>query len=101
MTDGVTYLWLVLGIGFVLITGARLGAGGHTTLAGLFPPMAVRDWPHGVQEPDAPRFAVDHLDALRGGAILVPPGTARSAEPGDPVEPAEIIELYDRPWTSS
>jgi hypothetical protein len=93
MPDGLTYVALILGFSFVLIAGARLGAGSQTILAGLFPPPAVRDWPVGVQEPDAPRFAVAHLDALR-------PGRAPTPEPDDPVESADIFELFERPLSN-
>ena len=34
-------------------------------MTGLFPQNDKRDWPHGVQETDVPRFAVEHLDSLR------------------------------------
>ena len=49
----------------MLVTGALLGAGTESSLVGLFPQSAARDWPHGVQETDVPRFAVEHLDSLR------------------------------------
>ena len=39
--------------------------------AGLFPSRGGRDWPTGVQEGDAPRFAVQHLDDLRPGQPAV------------------------------
>jgi len=65
MSDGLTVVWLLLGFGFVLIAGSRLEAGSHLSLAGLFPRDGVRDWPVGVQETDAPRFDVAHIDALR------------------------------------
>jgi hypothetical protein len=65
MTDGLTVIWLIIGFGFLVVAGARLGAGSHTSLTGLFPPRGARDWPTGVQEPDAPRFEVSHLDGLR------------------------------------
>lgn len=67
MSDGVTYLGLVVGFGFILVAGIRLGEGSRDLLAGLFPAHGARDWPTGVQEGDAPRFAVGHLDGLRPG----------------------------------
>ena len=66
MSDGVVSLSLVVGFGFILIAGSHLGAG---SLAGLFAARGVRDWPTGVQEGDAPRFAVRHLDGLRPGSL--------------------------------
>ena len=77
MPDGVVSVTLVVGFGFILIAGSRLGAGSHHALAGLFAQHGVRDWPRGVQETDAPRFAVRHLDALRPGqATLIDTSTA-------------------------
>jgi hypothetical protein len=83
MPDGPTYLSVVLGFAFVLIAGAWLAPGSPTILGGLFAPQAARDWPIGVQEPDA------HLDALR---------------PDEPVShllvglvvPSEIVEHFER-----
>jgi len=65
MTDPVTILWLLAGFGFLLLAGAIIGAGSDSVLTGLFPQNGAREWPHGVQETDVPRFAVEHLDALR------------------------------------
>ena len=65
MSEALTVIGLVLGFGFLIAAGMGLSAGSHLSLAGLFPVQAVRDWPHGVQEPDAPRFDVAHLDGLR------------------------------------
>jgi hypothetical protein len=89
MPDGVTYVALFLAFGFVLIAGLRLSPGSPTILGGIFPPHAVRDWPLGVQEPDAPRFAVAHLDGLRPGG---PP-----APTPDVIDSPELIELFERP----
>jgi len=68
MLDITTILWLIAGFGFLLAVGALLGAGTDPSLTGLFPQSGARDWPHGVQETDVPRFAVEHLDALRPAA---------------------------------
>ena len=95
MPDGVTYLALVAGFGFVLIAGLRLGAGSPTILSGLFPPPAVRDWPPGVQEPDAPRFAVAHLDALRDGTVSPATPMVRE-EPVGTIASPQVVELYER-----
>jgi len=65
MLDISTILWLIGGFAFLFAVGALLGAGSETSLAGLFPQNGAREWPHGVQETDVPRFAVEHLDALR------------------------------------
>ena len=81
---------LVAGVGFVLVVGGRIGEGSPTALAGLFPAHGVRDWPTGVQESDAPRFDVAHLDALRPGVVVEPGAPGVSADPGCP---ARIEEL--------
>jgi hypothetical protein len=65
MPDGVVYVTLIVGFGFVVVAGARIGAGSHHSLAGLFPASGAREWPRGVQEADAPHFDVTHLDGLR------------------------------------
>jgi hypothetical protein len=54
--------------GLLLVAGAWFGAGSPAALVGLFGAHGVRDWPTGVQEADAPRFAVAHLDSLRPDA---------------------------------
>jgi hypothetical protein len=104
MVDGVTYLSLALGFGFILVAGARLGAGSHTALGGLFPSRPVVDWPTGVQEADAPRFDIAHLDALGHGMTLEPPirptaeATARAMAEAtaDGLASLEVVELYER-----
>jgi hypothetical protein len=97
MPDGLTYLWLILGFGFILVAGARLGAGSHTALAGLFPSRPVIDWPSGVQEGDAPRFDVAHLDALQHGMTVIPPVREHTATSNDEPASIEIVDLYERP----
>jgi hypothetical protein len=96
MSDGVTYLGLVVGFGFILVAGWRLGAGSRDVLAGLFPAHGVRDWPTGVQEGDTPRFAIGHLDGLRPvPAILRDGSPARLGEPFDLLLP-ELVDLGSR-----
>ena len=68
MIDISTILWLIAGFAFLLVAGALLGAGTDSSLDGMFPRSNERDWPQGVQETDVPRFAVEHLDALRPAA---------------------------------
>ena len=64
MIDFGTILWLVAGFGVLFAVAALAGTGTDSFLTGLFPQNEARDWPHGVQETDVPRFAVEHLDAL-------------------------------------
>ena len=59
-----TILWLAAGFGVLFAAAALAGSGSEPFLSGLFPRNDARDWPHGVQETDVPRFAVEHLDAL-------------------------------------
>jgi hypothetical protein len=47
---------VIAGFAFVLIAGARLGAGAPAAFGGLFPTQGRNDWPIGVQESDVPRF---------------------------------------------
>ncbi len=90
MYDGLTIIGLIFGFGFLMVAGARLRAGSHLSLTGLFPAPGVRDWPHGVQEPDAPRFDVAHLDGLRRGGEPV----RDPVRIDDEIQPhPEIVEL--------
>ena len=63
--------------------------------SGLFPAQGPPDWPHGVQEPDAPRFALEHVKALRPNGDG--PGTLSSTEFVDEGRAGEIIDLFNRP----
>jgi hypothetical protein len=65
MIDISTILWLVGGFAFLVFAGALIGAGTDASIGGMFPQSSERNWPQGVQEMDVPRFAVEHLDALR------------------------------------
>jgi hypothetical protein len=76
--------------------GGRRGDGPAGLLSGLFAAQGRPDWPHGVQEPDAPRFAVEHALELRPGhddrsRVTVGPGVDEDESVG------EIIELFNRP----
>jgi hypothetical protein len=64
MLDFGTILWVLAGFGVLFAAAALAGSGTEPFLTGLFPHDEARDWPHGVQETDVPRFAVEHLDAL-------------------------------------
>ena len=88
MSDGVVSLIVVVGFAFILIAGSHVGAG---SLAGLFAARGVRDWPTGIQEGDAPRFAVRHLDGLRPGQPAV---ISTSATDEDAVD-GPRVELFD------
>jgi hypothetical protein len=59
MADGPTFISAIVGFGIVIVAGFMLGGGSHS-LTGLFAAQGTRDWPIGVQEPDAPHFLFDH-----------------------------------------
>ncbi len=62
---------VIVGFGRITLAGALLGAGSHHALSGLWPSESHGDWPRGVQEGDAPRFAVEHAVALRPTPAVV------------------------------
>ena len=95
MSDGVVPLTLILGFGFILFAGSRLGAGSHQAFAGLFAARGGRDWPTGIQEGDAPRFAVRHLDGLRPGSPAVIT-TGVTTIDTDEAPRAELFDLGSR-----
>lgn len=71
------------------------GRGPADLFAGLFQAQGGPDWPHGVQEADAPRFALEHAEALRPGSDA-DPGAADPAAAVEPRLDGEIIELFNR-----
>ena len=81
------------GLAFVQVVGGRSGEATHAGLAGLFPAQGRRDWPVGVQESDAPRFDVAHLDALRPGTVPNSDPDDPGSDPGGSSQPVEIVEL--------
>ena len=97
VSDAVPVLGL-LAVGYLIVVGStRLGPGASLTLSGLWAPQGRTDWPHGVQEMDAPQFEVTHLDALQPGTPMVLSGPVADAT-ADPDEPQpEMVELFDRP----
>jgi hypothetical protein len=96
MSDVVVSVTVIVGFGFVIVAGAHLGAGTHRSLAGLFPASGVRDWPQGVQEGDAPRFAVAHLDGLRPDQPMTVAVVPCSAEDPIATPPTELVDLGSR-----
>ena len=86
MPDGFTIVSVIVGFALVTVAGAKLGAGSHTSLQGLFPAQGRRDWPTGVQEVDAPRF------------VFAPPSIGPLSEdtaPGPMI--GDLEELYAGP----
>jgi|SRR6478735_10316113 len=96
MPDGVVSISIIVGIGFILVAAAHIGAGSLQAFGGLFAPQNVRDWPTGIQEGDAPRFDVRHLDELRPGQPDVIATSTIADDVGDGPR-TEVIELGSRP----
>ena len=86
----------VIGFGLIIVAGARMGAGSHLALGGLFPAQGRSDWPQGVQEGDAPRFAVEHSAALRPPASAEAPAMVELDDREVALPTLEPIELHVR-----
>jgi hypothetical protein len=90
--DPFTIVLVAVGFGAIAVAGARFGAS-TTSLAGLFVRQGAPSWPRGVQEDDAPHFALERLasdppgraDATAGledrTGHATPIGAVRSAAP--------------------
>lgn len=87
MPDGMVLPVLGLTFGFVLVAGSWLRKGSPDLMAGLFASPSTGEWPPGVQEADAPRFDVAHVDAIRH---------AQTSPVENPIEPPDLVELFDR-----
>jgi hypothetical protein len=69
MVDIITVLSVFAGFVFVLVVGAKLGAGSTDSVIGLFRFEDMPPRPHGVQESDLPRFVFrDSKDLATGAA---------------------------------
>src|SRR3954447_23300308 len=90
MSDLAVLVAVLLGFALLILGASWLGAGSTLSLQGLWARPAMRDWPEGVQEDDAPRFSVDHLEGLRPGTPMLL--ETRSADDDDGPQP-EIVEL--------
>lgn len=96
VSDAVPVLALLAIGGLIVVGSSRLGHVTSMALSGLWAPHGRTDWPHGVQEMDAPSFEVTHLDALQQGTpmVLIAAAADGSAELEEPLP--EMIELFDR-----
>jgi hypothetical protein len=74
------------------------GRGPAVLFSGLFKSEGFAEWPHGVQEPDAPHFAVEHADSLRPRAEIGPEAEGMTADIDADLD-GEIIELFNRRLT--
>jgi hypothetical protein len=69
MPDGLAFISMIVGFGLVIVAGAKLGAGSHIALAGLFAIHGPSEWPTGVQEADAPRFVFARSSAVMAADV--------------------------------
>ncbi|HYH93253.1 MAG TPA: hypothetical protein VD763_08860 [Candidatus Saccharimonadales bacterium] len=86
-----TTLLALVGVLAIASVAAWLGAGSLRSLDGIAGWAGGRDWPAGVQESDAPHFAVDHWLGHEA-ALEVDDLTAE-----DPALPCEFVELGAAP----
>jgi hypothetical protein len=68
MPDILTTLSIFAGFAFVIVVGAKLGAGGTDSVIGLFRFEDMPPRPHGVQETDLPRFVFRDSKSPASGA---------------------------------
>ena len=68
MPDIPTIAFVFAGFAFILVVGAKLGAGSTDSVAGLFRLEAMPPRPRGVQEEDLPRFVFRDSKDLASGA---------------------------------
>lgn len=94
MPDGLAFISMIAGFGFVIVAGAKIGAGSHTALVGLFATEGARDWPTGVQEADAPRFV------FARSSVVMAVTSAAGDIPASDVPLVEVEELYAGPLRS-
>jgi hypothetical protein len=92
MPDSTLYVAALIGCSVAGIGGARL-VGTHVWRGGMLAPQGAKDWPHGVQEGDAPRFDVANAAALQASAVAA---TGFEDLDGATAVPPELIELHVR-----
>jgi hypothetical protein len=86
---------VIVGFGLIAFAGARLGAGSHLSLNGLFAGPSIDAWPRGVQEGDVPHFAVEHAESLRHPAAPASPFEDLAADsPEAPGSVPVAIEVH-------
>jgi len=88
--DAVTITLVIAGFAGIALAGARFGAGSTTSFVGLFARSGQRTWPQGIQEPDAPHFALDRPGGPGDGddAASVRPAARDDSSPVESVAPA-------------
>jgi hypothetical protein len=80
--DVVTIVLVIAGFVGIALAGARFGAGSTMSFAGLFARSGQRTWPQGIQESDAPRFALERL----GGPEDAAPVRTAARDASSPIE---------------
>lgn len=93
MPDAVVYVATLLGCSLGAIGGAWL-LGTRMWLLGVVTSQGRDSWPRGVQEQDAPHFAVAHADALRPSVPDAITFEDLDTEAGLPTP--ELVELHVR-----
>ncbi len=83
----------LLGFGFIAAAGAWLGAGRFDVFCGLVGSTRPTPWPAGVQEPDTPHFAVEHLAAAMG--LPVDEATPATIDEDPTIEEVSLAEIAD------
>jgi hypothetical protein len=68
MPDILTILSIFAGFAFIVVVGAKLGAGAGDSLLGLFRFEDMPPRPRGVQETDLPRFVFHDTKPHASGA---------------------------------
>ena len=92
--DPLTVALVILGFAGIALAGARFGAGSTTSITGgLFPRSGPADWPEGVQEGDAPHFA---LDRLGDGPSDEPDGDGRAERGAATLQAVDVAEPHWR-----
>jgi hypothetical protein len=86
--DPLTVVLVILGFGGIAVAGARFGAGSTMSITGgLFPRSGQPSWPHGVQEDDAPHFAIERPGVPAGDEAARDDAIATMLEPVPGNEP--------------
>lgn len=88
--DPLTIALVIIGFAGIALAGARFGAGSTMSITGgLFPRSGQPGWPKGMQEADAPHFAVDRLGATSSDQAAEVSGAQEDAAMLEPVDGAE------------
>lgn len=81
MPDTLTILSVFAGFLFVIVVGAKLGAGSTDSIAGLFVLPAMPPRPRGVQENDLPPFVFRDAKPIGTSAVTAQATVRRAFEP--------------------